>query len=267
MSSADINHDGIPDLIIGAPHDSSSAGAAYVVFGVSAGTLPTQLSALNGSNGFEIVGPANTYTGAKVAGIADVNGDGIDDLLIMVPGASNVGSSQPAVYVLFGQSGGFSSPVTLSSLSTLNGFEVVLPPGVSPTALAAMDINGDGVNDILIGAGYWRTYVDGTEGAGAVYVIFGSSNLAAGSKIYSSALNGSNGFAAVGYATCGYAGAALAVGDLNGDGIPDLAIGASYYVKSPHSVGGQVYIIYGLPAGGTFPTGSQPGVVSGGLLP
>ena len=92
MSSAgDINGDGIADLLIGAygagPNGAYS-GASYVVFGrntARTGAFPASLdlSDLDGTNGFRLSGvEADDSSGRAVSGAGDVNGDGIEDLLI-----------------------------------------------------------------------------------------------------------------------------------------------------------------------------------------
>ncbi|WP_036532915.1 integrin alpha, partial [Neosynechococcus sphagnicola] len=87
-SAGDINGDGIDDLIIGAvradPNGKTNAGQSYVVFGTTSGFSSTlNLSTLNGSNGFVINGiNASDFSGQSVSGAGDVNGDGIDDLII-----------------------------------------------------------------------------------------------------------------------------------------------------------------------------------------
>ena len=103
-SAGDINGDGIDDLIIGASGANSNAGATYVVFGKpgigSSGSIA--LSSLNGSNGFVLNGVASSYSGYSVSGAGDINGDGIDDLII---GAVGANSNAGATYVVFGKPG------------------------------------------------------------------------------------------------------------------------------------------------------------------
>ncbi len=91
--AGDVNGDGISDLIIGSPgsdvNGSEFAGQSYVVFGgqdFSGGTF--DLAALDGRNGFVINGiNADDGSGSSVSSAGDVNGDGIDDIIIGAPGA------------------------------------------------------------------------------------------------------------------------------------------------------------------------------------
>src|ERR1700754_2091830 len=83
----DVNGDDIPDLIIGARGadlNGTDSGATYVVFGSAPGfTTPVQLSLLDGDDGFVVQGAcSSSYTGHSVSTAGDVNGDGVDDLLI-----------------------------------------------------------------------------------------------------------------------------------------------------------------------------------------
>ena len=112
-SAGDVNGDGIGDIIIGAksadPNSRSSAGASYVVFGRSTGDPfdpALELSALDGSDGFVINGVTNNDgSGVSVSSAGDVNGDGIDDLIIGASLADPNGRNYAgASYVLFGRS-------------------------------------------------------------------------------------------------------------------------------------------------------------------
>ena len=86
--AGDVNGDGIADLIVGATGadaNGNNSGAAYVVFGRASGGFPSNLDllALNGSTGFRIAGAANgDQAGYSVSSAGDVNGDGIDDLIV-----------------------------------------------------------------------------------------------------------------------------------------------------------------------------------------
>jgi hypothetical protein len=128
--------------------------------------------------------------------------------------------------------------------------------------LLGADVNSDGINDILIGATS-ASYGSNTR-TGAVYVVFGSSSLTSGGSIATSNLSGSNGFLVTANARA-YLGASLASGDVNGDGIPDLIIGAPYnnVQNNRYQSGyGAVYVVYGLSTGqslaGTLGATSAP---------
>ncbi|MEO1280078.1 MAG: integrin alpha, partial [Planctomycetota bacterium] len=113
-SAGDVNNDGIDDLLVGAPRarraDGARSGFSYVLFGrdtISGASFPAtfRLRDIDGENGFRMEGIEGVdRTGDSVAGAGDVNGDGIDDLIIGAPGAcpgglDNAGSS----FVLFGR--------------------------------------------------------------------------------------------------------------------------------------------------------------------
>jgi len=164
--AGDVNGDGFSDLIIGAPYASVSgtySGATYVVFGRPsfAGTSTLDLSTLDGSNGFRIIGEADhNYAGYSVSGAGDVNGDGFADLIIGADRASpgDIDSySSGAVYVVFGEANGFGPDLDLSSLDGSNGFRltgVAAGDRAGMSVSAAGDVNGDGFGDIIIGAAH-----------------------------------------------------------------------------------------------------------------
>ena len=117
-TAGDINGDEIDDLIVGTPGADPNvydSGTSYVVFGGagvgSGGNL--ELSALNGTNGFKLSGAAAyDHSGGAVSTAGDVNGDGVDDLLIGASGADPNGTISGASYVVFGQ-----APVTCNGVS------------------------------------------------------------------------------------------------------------------------------------------------------
>ncbi|NER99143.1 MAG: hypothetical protein F6J86_35860, partial [Symploca sp. SIO1B1] len=235
-SAGDIDNDGLDDLIIGAyradPNRNFGAGQSYVVFGSSNGfSANFELSSLNGSNGFVLNGiAASDGSGMSVSNAGDINGDGIDDLII---GAWRYyGNGRPGQsYVVFGSSNGFNASFELSSLDGSNGFVIngIEAHDVSGRSVSsAGDINGDGIDDLVIGA----------SGAGQSYVVFGSSN-GFSANFELSSLNGSNGFAINSIAKGDRLGLSVSsAGDINGDGIDDLVIGAS-------AGAGKSYVVFG----------------------
>ena len=223
-SAGDVNGDGFADVILGSPLSDLSS----VVFGAAGGFAPSiALSALNGSNGFRLVGPASLggdQTGISVATAGDVNGDGFADVII---GASEAGTNgrnfAGRAYVVFGASAGFASAVNLGTLNGSDGFRlngVAASDRAGQSVAAAGDVNGDGFGDFLVAA-------PSANGVGATYVVFGTAAGSA-SAFELSALNGSNGFRLNGVSVLdNYFSASVATaGDVDGDGFPDLIIGA-----------------------------------------
>jgi hypothetical protein len=188
---------------------------------------PFELSSLNGSNGFVLNGiDGGDSSGTSVSGAGDVNGDGIDDLIIGAVYADPNGSYSGESYVVFGSSSGFSSALELSSLNGSNGFVLngIDADDYSGNSVSgAGDVNGDGIDDLIIGA---STADPNVDDEGESYVVFGSST-GFGASIELSSLNGSNGFVLNGIDANDLSGNSVSgAGDVNGDGIDDLIIGA-----------------------------------------
>ncbi|MEQ1743611.1 MAG: integrin alpha [Candidatus Nitrotoga sp.] len=248
-NAGDVNGDGFDDLIVGADTadpNGKNSGSSYVVFGQASGFSATMnLSSLNGSNGFRLDGEtANDYSGASVSTAGDVNGDGFDDLIVGAHGADPNGSSSGSSYVVFGQASGFSAAMDLSSLDGSNGFRLDGETAYDRSGYSvsnAGDVNGDGFDDVIIGAD--RADSNGAS-SGSSYVVFGqASGFSAAMNL--SSLNGSNGFRLGGEAAGDESGHSVSnAGDVNGDGFDDLIVGA--FGADPNGyASGSSYVVFG----------------------
>ncbi|MEH1919023.1 beta strand repeat-containing protein [Nostoc sp.] len=248
-NAGDINSDGIDDVIIGAflasPNDLYNSGQSYVVFGSKGGfDAEFSLSSLNGTNGFTINGINEGDFLGSVSNAGDINGDGIDDVIIGAFRASPNGSYSGQSYVVFGSKNDFDAQFNLSTLNGTNGFTINginEGDGLGWSLSSAGDINGDGIDDLIIGA---RFADPNGSYSGQSYVVFGSKD-GFDAQFNLSTLNGTNGFAINGIEEGDFSGWSVSsTGDINGDGIDDLIIGA-FFADPNGNRSGQSYVVFG----------------------
>ncbi|TYP78771.1 FG-GAP repeat protein, partial [Maritimibacter alkaliphilus HTCC2654] len=249
-NAGDVNGDGYDDVIVGAPYGDNgggNSGEAYVIFGKANGLANIDLTSLTLTDGFIIQGDTGgDNAGQSVSGAGDVNGDGIDDLIVGAPGGDDGGGQAGEAYVIFGKSSGIAN-IDLSSLTLTDGFIIqgdVANDQAGHSVAAAGDVNGDGIDDVIVGA-YGSD--DGGSNAGEAYVIFGKSSGI--TNIDLSTLTLTDGFAIQGRAASDSAGWSVSsAGDVNGDGIDDVVIGALNGDIGGINAG-EAYVIFGKSSG------------------
>ena len=256
-SAGDVNHDGIPDVIASAP----GGGYATVYSGRDGSVLLT----------LRAEAPGDQF-GRHVSGVGDVNHDGCDDVIVGAPANDAAGKGAGRAYVFSGKDG--SRLLTLTGEhagdafgaavggATLNGRVTLIvgAPGAGPSkhgrayvydalsttphfvadadatgaAFAAMfvsvpgDLNGDGVPDVYVSD--WSNSAKGPS-TGRFYVFSGRDGKAL------LTVTGE-------HAGDGFGDGAAVAGDVDGDGVPDLVVGAWQYASTA-AAAGRVYLVSG----------------------
>jgi hypothetical protein len=215
--AGDVNGDGFDDVIIGGAsrYNSSPPDMATVLFGASSFNAVEDLTQVDGTNGFRVTGTVTDDLGTSVSGAGDINGDGLDDILIGAPNALIDSQSVGAAYVIFGRSDGFVAETNVSSLDGTNGFTFTgLPGDFRETGVLigpAGDVNGDGLTDIAINRHFVETHI-----------LFGRPHLFP-AELDRSVLDGTSGFTVL-HPNTNNSRRSRTVGDINGDGLDDLRI-------------------------------------------
>lgn len=275
--AADLNNDGLADLVIGAPFSGgpdggrTNGGAVFILFSRANQQLSGMRDLASAKPDVIIYGAnAGDLFGFSLA-VGNINGDAYPDLIIGAPQADGPDNSRPnvgEVYVFFGGPSLAGTSVRDLRSSTADvtifgwgGLPSALSPDQAGSAVAAGDVNGDGLADVVVGA----PGVSGPDGkrdqAGAVYVFFGAPGLLSGTvkDVGSSPESGPQGVDILVYGQAltisfpglptirlGEAlGTTVAVGDINGDRIGDIVMGAPQLSTTSETLKGQVYVVFG----------------------
>lgn len=248
-SAGDVNGDGFDDIIVGAPryeNASSQAdeGFAFVWHGSRSGIGASP-------NWTEQVNQSAADFGWSVAGIGDVNGDGLDDVAVGAPRLDNGQSNEGRVYVYHGSRTGL--PTTPAWTGEGNAANAVFGYSVA----GGKDIDGNGRPDVVVGApGH-------SSGRGAVFVyLSGPAGLGSRSQLLVGPVGGTRFGASV-----------AMVKDVNADGFADVVVGTDattgrggawvYLGSSNGLVQSAAWQRIGRTTGGGFGTGVGGGDVDG----
>jgi hypothetical protein len=269
--TGDVNNDGFPDILIGAPGNTLVSGRSYLIYGAESGyvtssptpavpshnptSYPTpnptsyppssdlKLLDLTRDEGFSINGiNDDDFTGYSVSIAGDINNDGYDDMVIgamRYPSGTSIGR----VYVIYGRgTTEYKESIDLGNLTSNQGFII---DGINSkdctgwSVAGAGDVNNDSYADILIGAPYYPS----DSSRGISFLIYGGDTINL-TDIDLSNLKHDRGISITGINDGDFTGWSVkGASDVNKDGFDDFMIGAVGYPSNKRR--GRVYLIYG----------------------
>jgi hypothetical protein len=224
----DVDSDGFDDLAIASySAGGSGTGAVYMVAGPVTGT--TSLSTADTT----ITADASGDLFSEVAWVGDVNSDGIDDLMVGAQLWDGAGAESGGAFLFFG-------PVSTSGAASSAADVVISGDGADHNAGSSLggagDVNGDGVNDVLVAA---KNDDEGASNAGAVYIAYGPFSTDFGLGAADVKLTGETADDGIGRFA-----STTTAGDTNGDGFDDIIIGSKEDDSAARNAGA-AYIING----------------------
>ncbi|MGB7933508.1 MAG: integrin alpha [Gammaproteobacteria bacterium] len=236
--AGDVNGDGYDDVIVGAwRYDAGETdeGAAFIFHGSATGiadaTPATAHTRLESDQ-------AGAEMGEYVAGAGDVNGDGYDDVIVGSWHYDAGETDEGAAFVFYGSAAGIANGTPATTRTRLEGDQADAEFGVNVGA--AGDINGDGYDDVIVGAPH---YDAGETDEGAAFIFLGSAAGIANATPATARtrFTGEQAGAQMGNSVAG-------AGDVNGDGFADVIVGA-HTLDAGETDEGAAFVFYGSAAG------------------
>ena len=227
-TAGDVNGDGYSDVIVGSPGYFSLRGRAFVYHGGP--DDPSETAGWTKASNLE-----QALFGSSVGTAGDVNGDGYADLIVGAPRWDEGQDLEGGAWVYLGDEGGLQTAPDFYKQGNQHYAEFGTSVGT------AGDVNGDGYDDIIVGAPFWT---DGQDDEGGAWIYRGSNNGVLSAPIW--------------YKQSNHGGAQLGTsvgtaGDVNGDGYADVIVGAPYY-NHPSTDEGLAWVyLGGDPAPATTP--------------
>ena len=217
--AGDVNGDGYDDVIVGADsYDAgqTNEGAAFVFLGSALGVSdgnPSNAGARLESD------QVNAMLGGSVAGVGDVNGDSYGDVIVGAVQYDAGQTDEGAAFLFLGSASGIAAGNPTTAAARLESDQLGARLGAS--VAGAGDVNGDGYDDVIVGASLFNA---GQPGDGAAFIFLGSgSGISNGIPATAATqLDSNQGGAEFGSSVDG-------AGDVNGDGYADVVVGAHYY--------------------------------------
>ena len=228
-TAGDVNGDGYDEVIVGAPDYSNGQtveGAAFVYYGPVAGvsTTASWIAEPNQPNAL------NSLFGTSVATAGDVNGDGYADVIIGAPGYSGTKSKEGAAFVYHGSLN--EGLTTVNWTVESNHTDASLGWSVA----TAGDVNGDGFDDVIVGAPW---YSNGQTNEGAAFVYHGSFNKGLTTVNWTVESNQEGSFFGISVSTAG---------DVDADGFDEVIVGADWYDNGQEKEGA-AFVYHGSASG------------------
>jgi len=217
-TAGDVNGDGYSEIIVGAPNWNGT-GKAYVYHGSPAGLSVT-------NNWQKQITQAGADFGNSVSTAGDINNDGYSDVIIGAPRSNDGQSDEGRANIYLGSSTGLSDLIHVRL--EVNSVNAYLGQSVS----FAGDVNGDGYSDVIVGA---DRFTNDQQEEGRAYIYLGSASGITNSPFWT--VESNQAFAQLGNSVS-------TAGDVNGDGLSDVIVGAKFY-ENDFSNEGNVYVYYG----------------------